>query len=140
MFEWFRRKPPESLEFESNQAAFDHACRNGDYPVLLEALIPALVIREAALDPDGVRHFLLRLADRNGGRELWSCTLQEAPAYPQVGDLVGFKVVKIASDLPDEASILGYIAVQLAAVLVQKRGWRIARSYTPPNLKPTLRW
>lgn len=140
MFGWFTRKPPEPLVFESNQAAFDHACLHQEYPILLEASIPALVVEQGTIDPDGVRHFLLRLADRSGGRELWSCTLREATDYPEVGDLVGFRVVKIASNLPAEASVIGFIAFKLAPVWVEKKGWRIIKSYTPDNIKPTVRW
>lgn len=140
MFDWLTRKPPEPLVFENNQAAFDYACRHQDYPVLLEAVIPALVVEQGSVDPDGVRHFLLRLADRSGGRELWACTLKEADDYPEVGDLVGFRVVKIASDLPAEVSVIGFIAVKLLPEWVKKKGWRVQKSYTPANIKPTVRW
>ncbi|HEY6873379.1 MAG TPA: hypothetical protein VI298_11705 [Geobacteraceae bacterium] len=140
MFGWLTRKPPEPLVFENNRAAFDHACRHQDYPILLEAVIPALVLEQGSVDTDGVRHFLLRLADRSGGRELWACTLKEADDYPEVGDLVGFRVVKIASDLPAEVSVIGFIAVKLLPEWVTKKGWRVMKSYTPANIKPTVRW
>lgn len=140
MFGWFARKPPQPLLFESNQAAFDFACRRDDCEILLEAMIPALVLEQGSVDPDGVRHFLLRLACGGGGRELWSCTLRGAGDYPEVGDLVGFRVVTLAPELPPEASVIGYIAVRLAPEFVEKKGWRCIKSYTPQNLKPTVRW
>jgi hypothetical protein len=140
MFGWFARKPLEPLLFESNQAAFDYACRHQDHHILLEALIPALVLESGTVEPDGARHFLLRLADKDGGRELWCCTLKEATDFPEVGDLVAFRVVKIASDLPVEISVIGFIAAKLAPELVIKRGWRIRKSYTPDNIKQAVRW
>ena len=140
MLGWFDRKPLQSLLFESKQGAFDYACRHQDHHILLEAVIPALVLESGTVDPDGARHFLLRLADKNGGRELWGCILKESADYPEVGDLVAFRVVKIASDLPVEMSVIGFIAAKLAPELVEKRGWRILKSYTPDNIKQAVRW
>lgn len=140
MLGWFDRKPLQPLLFESNQGAFDYACRHQDHHILLEAVIPALVLESGTVDPDGARHFLLRLADKNGVRELWGCTLKESADYPEVGDLVAFRVVKIASDLPVEMSVIGFIAAKLAPELVEKRGWRILKSYTPDNIKQAVRW
>lgn len=140
MFRWFSRKHPEPLTFPDNQAAFDYACRHQDCEILLEATIPALVLERGTIDPDGVRHFLLLLAGKDGGRQLWSCTLRGAGDYPEVGDLVSFRVVTLAPELPPEASVIGYIAARLAPVYVEKKGWRCIKSYTPQNLKPTVRW
>lgn len=140
MFGWFARKPSDPLLFENNQDAFDYACRQQNHHILLEALIPALVLESGTVEADGARHFLLRLADRNGGRELWGCTLKEAADFPEVGDLVAFRVVKIASDLPVEISVIGFIAAKLLPELVEKKGWRILKSYTPDNIKQAVRW
>lgn len=140
MFGWLIRNPPPPLVFATNQAAFDHACEHQNHRILLEALIPALVLQQGSVDPDGVHHYLLRLACRGGGRDLWATTLKEADDFPEEGDLVGFRVVKIASDLPEEASVIGFVAVKLAPVFIEKKGWRILKSYTPRNIKPTVRW
>jgi hypothetical protein len=140
MFGWLTKKPPRLLVFDNNQAAFDYACLHQDFPILLEALIPALVLEPGAVDQDGTRHFLLRLAGRNGGRDIWGCTLKEAADYPDEGDLIGFRVVKIAPDLPAEASVIGFIAVKLAPELVTNKGWRVEKSYTPQNIKQAMRW
>lgn len=140
MFGLFARNSPHPLLFETNGEAFDYACRRQDNRILLEALIPALVLARGAVEPDGTRHFHLLLADRDGGRELWACTLKEADDYPEVGDLVGFRVVTIASDLPAEMSIIGFIAVGLAPEFLDKKGWRVVKSYTPANIRQTVRW
>ncbi len=140
MFGLFSRKPVPPREFESNQAAFDYACEHQDHRILLEAMIPALVMERGSVDADGVRHFLLRLASRGGGKELWATTLKEASDFPEAGDLVGFRVVKIASDLPEGANVIGFIAVKLAPVLIDKKGWRVLSSFTPRNIKQTVRW
>jgi len=140
VFGWFTKNPPPPLVFEDNKAAFEYACAHQNLPILLEAVIPALVLERGTIDPDGVHHYLLRLAGRGGGRELWATTLKEAPDFPEEGDLVGFRVVKIASDLPEEVSVIGFIAVKLEPVLLEKKGWRVVKSYTPRNIKPTVRW
>jgi hypothetical protein len=140
VFGWFAKKTPPLLVFENNQAAFEYACEHQNLPILLEAVIPALVLERGTIDPDGVHHFLLRLAGRGGGRELWATTLKEAQDFPEEGDLVGFRVVKIASDLPEDVSVIGFIAVKLEPVLLEKKGWRVLESYTPKNIKPTVRW
>ena len=140
MFGWFAQKIPPPLVFENTQAAFEYACAHQNLPILLEALIPALVLERGSIDPDGVHHFLIRLAGRDGGRELWATTLKEATDFPESGELVGFRVVKVASDLPDEVSIIGFIAVKLEPVWLEKKGWRVLKSYTPRNIKPTVRW
>src|SRR6266568_6075281 len=100
MFNLFRKKEQQTLEFSDNRAAFDHACSMG-YQPLLGAMLPALVEEVGRHSSEGERCFLLRLAGAGGGRELWSCTLAGAPSYPEVGDLVAFRVVKIATDLPE---------------------------------------
>jgi hypothetical protein len=61
-----------------------------------------------------------------------------APAYPSVGDLVGFHIVRIASELPEEASLIGYIACRLDPVVVGGKKWRIGDNFTPSNLKPEI--
>lgn len=138
MFGWLKRRPAAPLEFADNAAAFDYACRHLDNRVLLNAVIPALVEEEGKRGAEGERTFLLRLADPQGGRRIWAPTLKEARTFPEIGDLVGFRVVRIASDLPVEIAVIGYIAVGLAPAYVPGRGWRIAASYTPPDLKPEL--
>lgn len=139
MLGWLRRKEPTPLVFKDNLAAFDYACRHLDNRILLEAVLPALVEETGKSGEEGERCFRLRLADSGGGRDIWACTLKEATDHPEVGDLVGFKVVKIAPDLPADMAVIGYIAVKLEPVLVGKRGWRIAWNYTPQNIKPVLR-
>ena len=140
MFGWLTKKSTPPLVFEDNQAAFEYACEHQNLPILLEAVIPALVLERGSIDPDGVHHYLLRLAGRGGGRELWATTLKESPDFPEEGDLVGFRVVKIASDLPEEVSVIGFIAVKLEPVWLERKGWRVLKSYTPRNIKPTVRW
>ncbi len=140
MFGWLKKKKPEVHVFDDNRAALDYACAHLKNRLLVEALIPALVEERGRTGEEGERYFRLRLAGEGGGRELWACTLKEATDCPEVGDLVGFKVVKVASDLPDEANVLGFIAVKLEPVLVAGKGWKIAQSYTPLNIKPTVRF
>lgn len=137
MFGWFRKKEEEELHFPDNPAAFAHACALG-YPPLLNAVIPAFVEDEGRRGPEGEHCYRIRLACGNSGREIWGCTMADAPGFPEIGDFVGYRIVKIASELPDDASLIGYIACKLEPVLVEKKGWRIAVSYTPANLKPEL--
>jgi hypothetical protein len=137
MFDWFRKKK-EVLEFPDAAAAFAEACRIG-YEPLVDALIPALVEEEGEPGPDRERSFLVRLATPHFAVQLWTCTLKESAAYPRVGDFVGFRVVTVASDLPEPANLIGYIACALQPVLVLGRGWRVARSYTPGNIKQAIR-
>lgn len=138
MFNWFRKKD-ESLEFPDNQAAFAHACTLG-YTPLIGGLIPALVEEEGGLGRDGERTYLIRLAEADGPRRFWSSTLKESQGYPREGDFVGFRIVTIASDLPVHASLIGYIACRLERVLVQGKGWTVAQSYTPKNIKQAIRF
>jgi hypothetical protein len=72
------------------------------------------------------------------GIEVWTSTLKEAPAFPRVGDLVGFRIVTIASDLPPGMNLIGFIAFQFEPVLAKDKGWRIARNLTPADIKPEL--
>lgn len=137
MFDWFRMKKEAELQFADNEAAFAHACTIG-YRLLLKALIPALVVGDGRRGSEGERCFRLRLAGPEGAVEIWGCTLADAPGYPEVGDLVAFRIVRIASELPEEAQLIGYIAVKLEPVLIGKRSWRVAANYTPANLKPEL--
>lgn len=137
MFDWFRRKEEPPLQFPDNEAAFAHACTIG-YRLLLNARIPALVIGVGRRGSEGERYFRLRLAGKKGPLEIWGCTMADAPAYPEVGDLVAFRIVRIATELPEDAQLIGYIACKLETVLYAKKGWRIGTSYTPTNLKPEL--
>jgi len=138
MFNWFRKKQ-EPLSFADNETAFVHACSLG-YRPLIGALIPALVEQEGALGRDGERTYLIRLAGPEGGMGLWTSTLKGSKGFPKEGDLVGFRIVTIASDLPEEASLIGYLACRLEPVLVPGKGWRTAQIFTPDNLKPALRF
>ena len=137
MFHWFEKKKVQRLEFPDNESAFAHACTLG-YRPLIGGLMPALVQEEGGLGRDGEHTFLIRLAEAQG-RTLWCGTLKESKGYPRAGDLVGFRIIMIASDLPEEANLIGYIACRLAPVLVAGKGWLAAQSYTPDNIKPALR-
>jgi hypothetical protein len=138
MFDWFRKKPLQKFEFPDNRAAFEHACTVGYLP-LLDALIPALVEEEGKRGRDGEHTFLIRLAWKYSDEAFWSPTLKESQGYPAVGDLVGFRIVTIASDLPECASLIGYLACRLEPVLVAGKGWSIAQSYVPDNIKKAIR-
>jgi hypothetical protein len=140
MFDWFRKTAPEPWVFPDNQAAYDYACRHLDNRILLEAVIPALVLEQGKTGSEGERYFLLRLAGRDTGREVWACTLKEATDYPEPGDLVGFRVVRYDPDLAEGLDLLGFIAFGFAPVFIPGKGWRIARNYTPDNIRPTVRW
>ena len=140
MFDWFRKTAPEPLDFPDNQAAYDYACRHLDNRILQEAVIPALVLEQGKTGSEGERYFLLQLADRDNGRQVWACTLKEATDYPAAGDLVGFRVVRYDPDLAEGLKLLGFIAFGFAPVFVPGKGWRIARNYTPENIRPTVRW
>lgn len=139
MFGWLWKKKDSALVFDSNVAAFDHAWSSMSYSPQIEAVIPALVLEKGEMGPEGEHYFLLRLAVREGVSEIWGCTLKEATDYPEPGDLVGFRVVRIASEMPPEASIVGYIAYKLHPVLVGK-GWKVEKNYTPPNIKQAIRF
>jgi len=136
MFDWFHKKEAERLEFPDNETAFTHACTLG-YRPLIGALIPALVQEEGDLGRDGEHTYLIRLAVGQG-MTLWSSTLKETRGRPKVGDLVGFRIVMIVSDLPEEASLVGYLACLLDPVLVAGKGWLAAFRYTPDNIKPAI--
>jgi len=137
MFNWFRKKE-QNLEFPDNVAAFTHACSIG-YTPLIGGLIPALVEEDGGGGRDGERAFLISVAGPQGAAKLWSCTLKESLSYPKEGDFVGFRIVTIASDLPEPANLIGYIACRLERVLVAGKGWAVAQSYTPKNLKRAIR-
>src|SRR6266567_9262503 len=140
MFGWFSRKSPEPLVFPDNRAAFDYACRHLDNRLLIEAVIPALVEERGETGSEGEHYFLLHLADKGNGRKLWGCTLKEATDYPEVGDLAGFRIVRYDPVLPEGLDLLGYIAFGFEPVYLPGRGWRIARDFTPRNIKPTVRF
>ncbi|GFE60449.1 hypothetical protein [Geobacter sp. AOG2] len=137
MFDWFRRKAEPPLRFPDNEAAFAHACTLG-YRLLLNALIPALVVGTGRRGSEGERYFRLRLAGPKGALEIWGCTMADAPGYPEVGDLVAFRIVRIAAELPEEGQLIGYIASKLEPVLNGSKGWQVASSFTPAHLKPEL--
>lgn len=137
MFGWFGKKEELPVVFPDNESAFEHACRIG-YAPLIKAKIPALVMEEGRLGIDGEKWYRLHLATGEPALDMWGCTLADAPARPAVGDLVAFCIVRIASELPESASLIGYISAGLEPVLNGKKGWRIAINYTPPNLKPEL--
>lgn len=139
MFGLFRKKIAEPIEFGSAEAAFDYACRNLENLVLLEAVVPALVVERQGIGPEGEQLFLVRLANREGGKVIETCTLKESLRSPVAGDFVGYRVVKIEPELPEPFDLLGFIAYRLEPVYVPGRGWRIAESFVPDNIKPTLR-
>lgn len=139
MFGLFRKKTGELIEFGTAEAAFDYACRNLENQILLEAVIPALVVERRGTGTEGEQLFLVRLANRDGGKVIEACTLKESLRHPSVGDLVGFRVVRIEPELPEPFDLLGFIAFKLQPVYVPGRGWRIAESFVPDNIKPTLR-
>jgi len=140
VFSWFRKKEEPLPEFTDNRSAFEYACTHLPNRILLDAVIPAIVEKEGRRGRDGERCFSIRLAGPNGGHELWACTLAEATDWPDVGDLVGFRVVTIAEDIAPNPAPIGYISSVLAPVLVGGKGWRIARNLTPVNIKPTVRY
>ena len=137
MFEWFRGKQETLTQFQDNESAFAHACSPG-YELLINAKIPALVIEEGRRGRDGEHWYLLRLASQNGPLDIWGPTLSAAPACPRVGDLVAFRIVRIASELPEDARLVGYIACRLEPLLNSRKGWQVAESFRPDNLKPEL--
>lgn len=140
MFSWFWKKNKARLEFADNRAAFEYACTNLPNRILLEAVIPAIVEEEGRRGYDGERFFRITLAGPNGGQALWACTLAEAVDWPDIGDLVGFKVVTIAEDIAPVPVPIGYISAVLAPVLVGGKWWRIARNLTPENIKQPIRY
>lgn len=140
MFGWFSKKEAEPVVFPDNQAAFDYACAHLDNRILLEAVVPALVLEQGKTGSEGERYFLLHLAGRDGGRRLYACTLKEAVAFPDVGDLVGFQVVRYDPDLAKGLDLLGFISCGFDNVFIPGRGWLITRNYTPANIRPTVRW
>jgi hypothetical protein len=137
MFNWFRGKEETLLQFPDNASAFAHACSLG-YQLLLNARIPALVLEEGRRGADGEHWFRLHIASQEGTLHIWAPTLSEAPAYPAAGDLVAFRIVRFATELPEDASLIGYIESRLEPVLNGRKGWRIAASFRPDNLKPEL--
>jgi hypothetical protein len=126
--------------FDSVSDAFAHACLHQTYRLNPEEVIPALVLERGTRGEEGELYFLLRLTDRSGGKEIWAQLLRGAQQEPVPGDLVGFRVVRIASEIPEPANIIGYIAFGFAPVYVEGKGWRIAANYTPANLKPEIRF
>lgn len=140
MFNWFKKKEPEPLIFPDNKAAFDYACLHLDNPLLVEAVIPALVKEKGTTGSEGEHYFLVSLAGRAGARDLWACTLKEATDYPEAGNLVGYRIVRYDPAMPDGLDLLGFIAFGFAPVFVPDKGWRITRNYTPQNIRQTVRW
>jgi hypothetical protein len=107
--------------------------------ILLEALLPALVIEQGKTGAEGEHYFLLQLAGKDGGRQIWASTLKEATNYPLPGDLVGYRVVRHEPDMPSGLDLLGYIACGLEPEYLPVKGWRISRNYTPVNIRPPVR-
>ncbi|HZV81348.1 MAG TPA: hypothetical protein VFF53_04180 [Geobacteraceae bacterium] len=140
MFGWFRKREEPLQEFADNREAFEYACAHLPNRILLEAVIPAIVEEEGRRGRDGERFFSIRLAAPNGGRELWACTLAEATGWPEIGDLVGFRIVTIAEDIAPDPTPIGYIAYVLAPVLAAGKRWQIARNLTPANIKQAVRF
>ena len=127
--------------FENNQAAFDYACTRQKPEILLEAAIPALVLESGTVDHG--RSQALPAAPGRQRRRPGALGLHAErgdSATPEWETWYAFRVVKIAPDLPEEASVIGYIAAKLAPVWVEKKGWQVLESYTPANIKPTVRW
>ncbi|AJE04031.1 hypothetical protein [Geobacter pickeringii] len=139
MFGFLRRRTREPIVFPDSGAAFRYACENLDNALLLEAVVPALVEERGRVGAEGERYFSIRLANRSGGRVIDACTLKEATDAPAVGDLVGFKVVRVEPELPEPFDLLGFIAYRLATVYVPGKGWPVERNYVPDNIKPMLR-
>jgi hypothetical protein len=137
MFSWLHLKEETVTQFPDNDSAFAHACTL-HYPLLLDARIPALVIEEGRRGPEGEHWFLLRLACQEGALDIWGPTLPLAPAYPKAGDLVAFRIVRFATELPEDASVIGYIDCRLEPALNSRKGWHIATNFRPDNLKPEL--
>jgi hypothetical protein len=140
MFDWFRKKAEEPLVFTDNRAAFEHACTHLPNRILIEAVLPAIVEEEGRRGRDGERFFRIILAGPAGGRELWACTLAEATDWPEIGDLVGFRVVTLADDMAPDQTPVGYIACVFAPVLAGRKGWQIARNLTPANIRQAIRY
>ena len=138
MFDWFRKKEEAVQMFPDPPAAFAHACMLG-YALNVEARVPALVMEEGRRGAEGEHWYLLHLAGAGGVREVWGCTLPGAPGYPEVGDLVAFRIVRIATDLPESASLIGYIAGRLE-LMARGKKWGISDNYTPATLKPEIRF
>jgi hypothetical protein len=137
MFDWFRGKEETLTQFPDNESAFAHACTLR-YPLLIEARIPALVLEEGRRGEEGEHWYRLHLAGLNGVLDIWGPTMPAAPANPSVGDLVAFRIVRIATELPEDARLVGYIACRLEPVLNSRKGWLVAASFRPDNLKPEL--
>ena len=104
----------------------------------LDARIPALVVEEGRRGVEGEHWFRMYLASREGDFDIWAPTLAEAPEYPEVGDFVAFRIVRFATELPEHASLIGYIDCRLKPVLNSRKGWHISSTFRPDNLKPEL--
>ena len=139
MFDWLR-KSGKVHEFAGVEEAFSFACLDLDPKPLIEAVVPALVLEKGHQGSDGGQCFRLRLAGKESCHEIWGCTLGGAGGAPEPGDMVGFRIVSIAEDVPGDMGIIGYIAVKLEPVYIEKRGWRIGQSYTPTNIKRAIRF
>jgi len=135
---WFKKKEPQITSFPDNDSAFEHACKHQENKVLIDAILPALVEEEGKRGEEGEHWFKMRLANSEEESTVWGCTLKDAPGIPAVGDLVGFRIVRIANELPPGMNIIGYIACRLAPEHVSGKGWRVADNFTPKNLKPVL--
>lgn len=137
MFGWLHRKVETTTQFPDNESALAHACTLR-YPLLLNACIPALVMFEGHRGEEGEHWFLLHLAGEGRVINIWGPTLPGAPAYPETGDLVAFRIVRIATELPEDAGLIGYIDCKLNPALNSRKGWHISTSFRPDNIKPEL--
>jgi hypothetical protein len=140
MFGWLKKKEAEPIEFPDNRTAFAYACEKLENRLLVEAIIPALVEERGEAGSEGEQYFLLRLAGKEGGREVWGCTLKEATDVPEAGELVGFRVVRYDPSMPAGLDLLGYIACGFVPCYLPGKGWRIRKDYTPADIRPTVRW
>lgn len=96
------------------------------------------MLEEGRRGAKGEHCYRLHLAGPDGALEIWACTMEGAPGYPDVGDMVAFRIVRIATELPEHASLIGYIACRLEPVLDSRKGWLNGTNFTPPDLKPEL--
>ena len=126
--------------FPDAAGAWLWACENLKNEFLVEAVIPGIVIGPETGTAGGGNCFRLRLSSRQGGRDFVACLLPGAAGAPEPGDLVSFRIVRIADDLPEEIGVIGYIEARLAPVYAARRGWKVLHSYVPKNLKPQIRF
>ena len=140
LFGFLKKKNLLAKEFDTLEAAFRFACEQAGPEILIESLVPALVEERGTPGEAGEPYFRIRVATRDGGMPIWAPVLPNAPAYPEPGDLVGFRVVMLVDDAPADGRIVGYLESILQPAFVPGKGWRIARRLMPPHIKPTIRF